>query len=106
MGLCYVLYLLFDVSCRAACWRAVQEFKAIGSATTRATAARALYERFLRVGAADEVNIGDSLRRDVENRLAAPVIDVDLFEHVETTVAELMRNTHYHAFLKHCSLTN
>lgn len=79
------------------CWRDIQDYKMLNDTATRAPLAQALFQRYLRAGAPDEVNVPGSLRRNIELRLSAA--DVDLFEDCETALVSLLRNDHYLAFL-------
>lgn len=79
------------------CWGDIQEYKQLTSQTTRVALAKAIYDKYVRRDAIDEVNLNDTVRREVQarRRIAA----VDLFETLEDALVDLMRER-YLEFLK------
>jgi hypothetical protein len=79
------------------CWGDIQDFKLLTSQPTRLAMAKAIYDKYIRRDAIDEVNLNDTVRREVSarRRIAA----VDLFETTEDALVDLMRER-YLEFLK------
>jgi hypothetical protein len=79
------------------CWGDIQDYKQLTSQATRVAMAKAIYDKYIRRDAIDEVNLNDTVRREVRarRRIAA----VDLFETTEDALVDLMRER-YLEFLK------
>jgi hypothetical protein len=79
------------------CWGDIQDYKQLTSQMTRVAMAKAIYDKYIRRDAIDEVNLNDIVRREVRarRRIAA----VDLFETTEDALVNLMRER-YLEFLK------
>jgi len=81
-------------------WRDAEEFKSIGDAQERSKKAKAMWEKYCSPESRYELNIPDSLKRDLHQKLENQNFESSVFQTAQQAVFDLMAEQSYPLFLQ------